>query len=195
MSAARRHAGAVVAAGVLGAAPALAAGIETPSSWLGLPMWVWGWLNLFVFWGLLAKFGLRPLRDYLARRRAAIAEGLEQAATQRRDAEAMRDELGTKIAALKTEMDEFLARNEEEGAREAERIREQAREDAAKLEQQTESQIENRVAQAKSELAAEATRLASELARETIEQRLTPEDRVRLFQENLARLGGGEARS
>ena len=60
---------AAVVAGLLLATAGHAAGVETPPTWLGLPRWVFAWLNLFVLWGFLWKAAGPMVRNYLETRR------------------------------------------------------------------------------------------------------------------------------
>jgi F-type H+-transporting ATPase subunit b len=165
------------------------AAVEAPTSWLGLPTWVWAWANLFVLWGLLYKFLGPMVRKGLAERKQAISEGIARAAQQHREAEQMSERLESQVAELKAQMDELVARSGEEAELDRQRILEQANAEGQRAAEQARAEIRNRTAQARTELRTYAAQLAADLAAERIAERLTAEDRRRIFDENLHRLG------
>ena len=167
---------------------ASAAGPEPPSTWLGLPTWVWAWANLFVLFGILFKFAGPFVKNYFVERRKGINDSLALAKKQRRDAENMRDELNNQIGELKQQMAEMVERAKAEGERERNEILQQAEAERERLIEQTQAEIDSRVTRARAELRGHAAHLAADLAREQISSQLSAADRGRLFEENLARL-------
>lgn len=159
-----------------------------PEHWLGLPIWVWGWANLVVFWGALIYFAGPALRSFLERRREGIRADLHNARRQRSEAEEMRAGLEQRVEELKGEMDRLIERGEQEGNREREEILEQARRECERVVEQTRDEIDNRVARARVELSQLTTRLAASIAERRISEQLTAEDRRRIFERNLDRL-------
>lgn len=176
---------------LLAAAPqaALAAGVERPESWLGVPSWVWAWANLFVLWGILYKFLAPVIRKGLAERKRTIAESLQQAEWQRKEAQQMSARLEQQVAELKAQMDDLVQRSVKEGEVEHQKILDQAESEAVRVLDQATAEIRNRTGQARSELRAYAAELAAELASQRVASQLTGEDRQRIFEENLQRFG------
>lgn len=168
--------------------PAAGAAVTPPERWLGLPIQVWAWANLVVFWGALFYFAGPALRSFLVRRREGIQADLDNAARQRTEAEEMRSGLEAKLAELEAEMKHLAQRGEEEGEKEHAQILEQAKQEGERILEQTKGEIDNRVAQAHVELKELTARLAAGLARRRVKERLTAEDRRSLFARDLARL-------
>lgn len=169
------------------------AATEAPESWLGLPTPFWAWANLAVFWGLLLYFTLPLVRSFFTRRRAGIKSDLENARRQQAEAEEMRSGLEARLEELAAEMERLGQRSEEEGEKEHRQILEQARAESERILEQTKDEIDNRVAQSKAELTALTARLAAGLAKSRVEQRLSSENRRRIFERNLVRLREREA--
>ena len=157
-------------------------------TWLGVPMWVFGWINLAVFWGVLLKFLVPFLKTTLAERKASIATAQQHAAQQRVEAEQMHANLSQQIEELKNEVSELAARSEREGRREHEELLVLAEVERKRILEQARDEIENRMREARSELVAFTAQLAAQLATEKVASLLTAEDRRRLFDVNLTRL-------
>lgn len=170
------------------AMPVLAAEEGGAETWLGLPVSVWLWLNLILFWGAILYFLVPPVRSFLEQRRAEIHDSLVHAKEQRRDAQELKNSLEGRIDDLKREMNDLVKRAEQDGERERAAILAQAETERQRLVQQTEDEIELRMTQARQELTAHAAELASELARERLVSELSADERRRLFDEGLDRL-------
>lgn len=184
MSRAPRAAGGLLVLGAI-AVPALAATGGGSDTWLGLPVWVWAWGNLLVFWGILVRFAGPLVRDYFVQRRLRIRDELQRAAQQRREADEMRAELTQKLAELHADVDRLRAESEEQGQREREEILAHAERERERVVEQTRAEVEQRVKRARQELIQLSAALAADLAREQLEREITPEDRRRLVARGL----------
>jgi F-type H+-transporting ATPase subunit b len=178
---------ALVAAALVGALPAAAAG-EASATWLGLPTWIWMLANLVIFFGLLGYLLAPPINSFLDARARRIHEELEEAREQRAEAAELQAGLGQKVAALEAQIEEILARAETEGHREHDAILEQAVHEQDRLLAQAQREIDHRLVQARQELKDFTAELSARLAREQLERELGREDRRRIFRRNLARL-------
>ena len=89
LDAAGRIAGTALVAAV--SLPALAneSGGEA-ATFLGLPRWLWLWLNLLLFLGILGYFIVPGIRRFLDGRSKEIASNLERARTQQEEARRMK---------------------------------------------------------------------------------------------------------
>lgn len=181
----KRTVAAVTATLAAAATPAFAATGTGGDTWLGLPVWVWAWGNLLVFWGILVRFAGPFVRDFFVQRRQRIRADLERAALQRREAEEMRTSLTRQLAELHAEVDRLRAESEAQGQRERQEILAQAERDRERVVEQTRAEIEQRVKRARQELIQLSADLAAELARERLEREITPEDRRRLVDRGL----------
>ena len=178
--------GAAIAAAV--SLPALANESGEASTFLGLPRWVWLWLNLLLFLGILGYFIVPGIRQFLDGRSKEIASNLERARTQQEEARRMKQDLSGQIEALRREMEDLVKRTEVDAEREREEILAQAERERERLLQQTQQEIELRTGLARKELQRYAAELAANLARERIEREVDPEKLERLFDESLTRL-------
>jgi F-type H+-transporting ATPase subunit b len=183
----------VVAGAALAAAaslPALANEKGEAATFLGLPRWVWLWLNLILFLGILGYFLVPGIRRFLDSRSKEIENSLERARTQQEEARRMKEDLSGQIEKLRREMDELVKRTETDAEREREEILAQAERERERLLQQTQEEIALRTGLARKELQRYAAELAAQLARERIEREVDPTKQERLFAESLARLEG-----
>ena len=167
------------------ASPVLAAEGGGADTWLGLPVWVWAWGNLLVFWGILIRFAGPLVRDFFTQRKLRIRDELLRAAVQRREAEEMRATLGRQIAELHAEVERLRADSDQQGERDRQQILAQAERDRERIVQQTGAEIDQRAKRARQELVALSADLAAELARQQIERTITPEDEKRLVHRGL----------
>jgi len=159
-----------------------------PETFLGLPKWIWMSANLLVFLGLLAKYVGVPISGLLETRSKSIAEDLEQAEGQRREAKEMKASLEEQVTALERQLNDVIARAEEDGAEERREILARAERERERLLEQAQEEIDLRISQAKAELTEHTARLAAELARQKLASSIGPQDLDRLFDDNLGRL-------
>ena len=179
-------AGATLAAAV--SLPALANESGESATFLGLPRWVWLWLNLLLFLGILGYFIVPGIRRFLDGRSKEIASNLERARTQQDEARRMKQDLSGQIEGLRREMEDLVKRTEADAEREREEILAQAERERERLLQQTQQEIELRTGLARKELQRYAAELAAGMARERIEREVDPRKLERLFDESLTRL-------
>lgn len=171
--------------------PLLAAAAEgggESATFLGLPRWIWLWLNLLLFLGILGYFLVPGIKQFLETRSREIRDSLERARTQEHEARRMEADLGGQLAALRREMDELIRRTEADAERERAEILAQAERERERLLQQTQQEVALRVAQAKKELQRHAAELAANLARERIVRDVEPATLERLFDQSVERL-------
>lgn len=161
---------------------------------LGLSPLFWKVANLVVFFGLLAYLLVRPLSRFFRTRREQIVSHMREAVHQQQEAERLRSEMETKVAALSGEIAALKERLRRAGEREREALGRQGDEEAARLIGQIGQEAARRVEDARRELASEAATVAAELALELLQRELTPEDRERIFRTTLERLAARAAR-
>jgi len=174
---------------LLYAVPALASPAkEAPTTFLGLPVWLWKTANLLVFFGLLVYLLAKPLSGFFHARREEIARQLADAARAREDAVKMKAEMESRVASLQGEIASLRDRLRTDGERERAELGRQGETEAARLLAQLDQEAQRRVAEARTQLAGEAAAIAADLARELLERELTPADRERIFKRTLERL-------
>jgi F-type H+-transporting ATPase subunit b len=158
------------------------------ATFLGLPRWIWLWLNLLLFLGILGYFLVPTIKQFLETRSREIRDNLERARTQQDEARRMKIDLSGQIDALRREMEELVRRTEADAEREREEILAQAERERERLLAQTQQEVALRTAQAKKELQRYAAELAASMARERIEREVDPRQLERLFEDSLGRL-------
>jgi F-type H+-transporting ATPase subunit b len=174
---------------LLYAVPALASPEkEAPTTFLGLPVWLWKTANLLVFVGLLVYLLAKPLSRFFHSRREEIARQIAEAGRQREEAVRMKAEMDTRVAALQSEIAALRERLSSDGERERGELERQGDAEAARLLGQLDEEANRRVAEARTQLAGEAAQIAADLAMELLERELTPADRERIFKRTLSRL-------
>lgn len=168
--------------------PSAWASTDMSGTWMGVPLVVWAWANMVVFWGFLWKFAGPGLREFLQKRKRDISEGLDRAQNQVVEAQEMRSKLSAQLDEFREQLAEQTERVRVEAERERERILQQAEADRVKLLEQTEREIDNQAAKARDELQQVAANLAASLASEKLAARLDGDGRDRLFDQDLDRL-------
>jgi F-type H+-transporting ATPase subunit b len=173
----------LVAASPAGAAGAVhAEGPPTAQQWLLL---LFTCINFAVFVYLLRRFTGSPLRDFLRGRRKEIVDLMAEAAREKAEAQALKDEYQAKLARLEDAKQELIAEVQRMAESDAAKLLAAAAEAAARLKRDAERAAQSDHDRAVRELRAEAARLAAALAAEDIRQRLDPAVRQRLVDEFL----------
>ena len=178
----------IVTVAFLLAAPALASESAAPSTFLGLPVWLWKTANLLVFFGLLVYLLAKPLSQFFHTRREEVARALADAARQREEAVQMKAEMEKRVAALQQEIATLSERLRSDGEREKAELERAGQAESVRLLAQLDQEAQRRVAEARTRLAGEAAEIAAEMALELLQRELTPADRERIFKRTLERL-------
>jgi F-type H+-transporting ATPase subunit b len=145
-------------------------------------------INTAIVYWVLYRFGKKPLREALARRKSNLLRGIEEASALRDEARRRLTEYEDKLARIDQEIER--ARTEMREAGEAERIRvlAEARAKGERLEREARATIELELKQARDELLAESVRRAVADARRQIERDILPTDQLRLLNDYLGSL-------
>jgi F-type H+-transporting ATPase subunit b len=178
----------LVAAGLLLLAqPALAA--EGGDGW-GVLLTIGRFFNLALVIGVLVWVARKPLAQFYASRTATIREQLEEAQKARVEAETKLAEVESRMSQLDDELRAIKEAAERDGHQEYERLVAAAERDADKVLERARQEIEGMTRAAQIELKAHAAELAVRLAEEKIRHDINDEDRSRLFDRFITRLGG-----
>jgi len=171
------------------AAPTLAAE-GASETFLGLPRVLWYATNLVAFLGLLVYLLAKPLSRFFRSRRHEITHGLEEATSQKLEAERLRSEVASRVASLESEISALRERLRRDGERERDALEKLGEQELARLLAQVDAEASRRVEETRTRLASEAAGIAAELALELLEKELTGADRERIFSRTLERLRG-----
>jgi F-type H+-transporting ATPase subunit b len=178
---------ALIAASLLVATPALAAG-GGGETWLGLPRWIFLTINLTIFLGAIIKFGIPRITAFLDARSTAIRESLALAKRQEADVAALSQRLEEGLAKIEREIVELEAKTERDAAREQADILTAAEAEKVRIAAQALAEREHRIDQARAELTRHAATLAAQLAAHKLDAGLDDSTRARFFADGVASL-------
>jgi len=187
---------------VVAAAPGLLAASEEVSGSdlikpnLGTLFWTALTFLIFVF--LLGKFAWRPLMGALDARESSIREGIENAKTDRQEAERVLAEHKQLVAGAHRDRAAALAAAQEEGERLKAEILDEARKQREQVLAQGDAQVQAGLRQAKTELRAVVVDLAIQAAGKLLDKNLDDAAQRQLVEQHLAdleRSGGSSAAS
>ncbi|HEX9689207.1 MAG TPA: hypothetical protein VGB47_09090 [Thermoanaerobaculia bacterium] len=166
---------------------------EHASTFLGLPLWLWQLVNLALFLAALLYFVARPLAAMFRNRQLAVEERLREAKALRAEAARLEAEVHERMARLDQEIAEIRARGLAEGETERATLSEKGDREVERVRREADEEIGRRLAAAKQELRRTAADLTAGVAREVLAAQINDEDRRRLLEESVARLGENRA--
>jgi F-type H+-transporting ATPase subunit b len=179
-------------AGLVFSAGPAAAAEGGSGGWGGVVLTIGRLFNLALVIVVLVWMARKPLAGFYASRTAGIREQLEEAQAARAEAEAKLAEVEGRMARLDEELRQIKETAEREGQDEYRRLAAAAAADAEKIVERARQEIEGMTRAAHIELKAHAAELAVRLAEKRIRRDITDEDRARLFERFVTRVGGGE---
>ncbi len=156
--------------------------------WLGIGKLA----NLILVISVLVWVARKPLANFFVARTQTIRDQLAEAQKARQDAEARLAEIEAAMSSLDRELQEIRAAAEKEAHEEYQRLVSAAERDAEKLIDRARREIEGITRAAQIELKAHTSELSVKLAKEKIQREMTEEDRSRLFERFVAKVGGSE---
>jgi F-type H+-transporting ATPase subunit b len=168
-----------------------ASGGESDPSMLVMPQFgliFWTFVTFLLLAFVLGRFAWKPLLGAIEARERSIEESLDQARTEREEAEKLLEEHKALVAQARRERAEAMA----EGQRDAERIKgdivEEGRKQREKLLEQAEAQIQAEMRQARAELRGIAADLSIKAAGRLLSSQLDEQAQRRLVEEYLDEL-------
>lgn len=172
-----------------GTAFASAEGAEGGGSWSPW-MLLWRVINTAALIGLLVYFLKKPMVNFFSERHAQIQKDLEDAKEQRERAERTIAEYEKKIGEMGRELDKMRDELRKAAAIESEKVVSNADRMAASMVESAQVAAEQEVRKAKMILKNEAVGLAVELAESLIREKINKDDRKRIVEEYLVKVGG-----
>lgn len=162
----------LVAAG-LAVAPVAMASEPAHHQGAGIPIGplVFSAINLLIFIGILARFVLPAVRDWVRDRRASVVKALEDAARAKAEALSLRTQWEARLAAIDQTIAEMRAQSRLDAERERDRILATAQKTAESIRKDAERAAAYEVRRTqqllRAELVKQAVRLAEDAARTT----------------------------
>ncbi len=173
--------------GLLFASAAEAGGAHHEGAkFLGLPAWIWKFINMLAFFGFLAWLIGGPVKRALASRREQIQQEAEEARERRAKADQLAADIQTRLSHIEEEIVAIRERAKVEGERQQRELIAAAEAEAQKILQNARNEVDNRIKHARHELTEYAGQLASERAEQILREKITDADRHKLFQESLS---------
>ena len=165
---------------------------EEPRWWDYPGFELWKFINLAVFVLLLVYILTRKanLGEAFRTRRETIKRELARAQQERDAAVAKLKEVEERLARLDNEVQDIKEKSTVEAAEERERIAHSTETEVAKLSEQAQREIENAGKAAKKELRRYTAEQSVQMAEQLIRREMRPEDDARLISHNLEDLGG-----
>lgn len=145
-------------------------------------------VNFVIFVGLLVYFLRRPLKDFLANRRLAIAQQLDESRELKESAQTRHDEIAGRISVFGREVEEMLDRVRRECAVERERAIANAQEAGQALQRSAQRGVEKELDKARHDLRSETVELAMEVAEKVLRAAVSLDDHRRLASEYFQRI-------
>lgn len=162
---------------------------EHAAAFLGIPLWIWQLANLVLFLGVLLYFVARPIAAMFRKRQLEVEERLREAKAMRAEAARLEADVHERMARLDVEIAEIRGRAIAEGEAERSTLAERANHEVERVRRESEAEIGRRLTAAKLELKQTAADLTASTARELLSSQITDEDRRRLLDESVTRLG------
>ncbi|MGA2260962.1 MAG: ATP synthase F0 subunit B [Acidobacteriota bacterium] len=174
------------------ALPAVAWAAENEGGRSDLLLEIGKFVNLLLVVGVLVWIARKPLANFFAGRTQAIRDQLEEAQRARREAEARLAEISSAMSSLDDELRQIRETAEKEAQEEYQRLLSAAERDAEKIVDRARREIDGMTRAAQLELKAQVAELSVQLAKEEIQHEMTDDDRSRLFERFVAKVGGRE---
>ena len=153
-------------------------------------MLLWRVINTVALIALLVYFLKKPLVTFFAERKEQISKDLDDAREQRERAERLLKDYEAKIAGMEQELAKMRAELAKASEAESKKLLESADVMSAKMVEAAKLAAEQEVRKAKATLRNEAVDLAVELAEALIREKITDQDRRRIVEDYLDKVGG-----
>lgn len=155
---------------------------------------VFKWVNFVMVFGAGAYFARKPLAAAFAGQRRAIQGAIAEARQAREQSQARLAEGERRLARLGDEIEALRREALESGAAEQQRLQEATQREAGRILATARAEIESAGRAARLELRAYSARLAVTLAEKRLQQQLTPERQVALFEAAVGQLAAASAK-
>lgn len=173
---------------MLSATAAMAAS-EGGSSWTPWLL-MWRVINTVALVGLLIYFVKKPLVNFFQERKNSIARELEEAKEKRDEAVRLIEEYKTKMAGMEQELAKMSGELKKAAESDSQKLVATAEKLAAAMMESAKMTAEQEVRKARILLKNEAVELAMTMAEALIKQKINDQDRKRIVEDYLVKVGG-----
>ncbi|MBI4963937.1 MAG: ATP synthase F0 subunit B [Desulfomonile tiedjei] len=171
------------------ASSALAASEAGSSPWT-MSMLLWRVVNTVALLALLIYFLKKPLVNFFKERKAKIEQDLAEAVEQRRKAEELIKEYQMKLAGMEQELEKMRGELQKAAEGESQKVIASADKMSVAIIESAKIAAEQEVRKAKVALKDEAVTLAVELAESLIREKISDDDRKKIVEDYLVKVGG-----
>lgn len=162
---------------------------HAPRTYFGINENILKFLNMVLFFGLLAYLLAGPIKKAFNERGGTIRSQLAEAKVRREKAGSFAADMDERLRKLETEVAQILERAQEEGDRQKRELIAAGEAEAQKILATARNEVDARLKAARKELTDYAGQLAADRAKAILEQSLTDADRRRLFAESVEQIG------
>ena len=166
---------------------------EGSAKFLGLPTWIWKFVNMVLFLGFLVWALKGPVKSAIASRHEQIRREATEAQERRTRSEQMANEISARLAKLEEDVKTIRERAQIEGERQKKEMIAAAEAEAKKILQGARNEVDSRLKAARQELTEYAGELASERAEKLLREKITDADREKLFRDSLTEVEGARS--
>jgi F-type H+-transporting ATPase subunit b len=168
-------------------------GHEAPKTYFGIPGWILKLVNMLLFLGVLGWFLGGPIKKALIDRRVQIQADAEEAKARRAKADQLATDIQARLTQIENDVRGIQERAQAEGEKQKRELIAAAEAEAQKILQSARNEVDNRLKRARHELTEYAGELATQRAEQILREKVTDNDRERLFDESVREVA--EARS
>ncbi|MEA2162468.1 MAG: F-type H+-transporting ATPase subunit b [Thermoanaerobaculia bacterium] len=166
---------------------------EAPKTYFGIPGWLLKLVNMLLFFGVLAYLIGGPIKNALANRRVQIQADAEEARARRTKADQLAGDIQARLTQIEADVRGIQERAQSEGERQKRELIAAAEAEAQKILQSARNEVENRLKHARHELTEYAGELATQRAEQILREKVTDQDRSRLFEESVREVEGARS--
>jgi F-type H+-transporting ATPase subunit b len=166
---------------------------EPPKTYFGIPGWILKLANMLLFLGVLGWFLGGPIKKALGDRRVQIQTDAEEAKARRAKADQLAADIQARLTQIENDVRAIHDRAQAEGEKQKRELIAAAEAEAQKILQSARNEVDNRLKRARHELTEYAGELATQRAEQILREKVTDNDRERLFDESVREVA--EARS
>lgn len=148
-------------------------------------------INVFILFFALSYLLFNPVREVLEKRKKKIAGELEQAASDKTNAEAMKAEYEAKLKEVSKEADEILETARRKAKNREEEIVQEAKAEAARIIERGSREVELEKKKAVDELKQELVTIAAMMAEKAVGNSIDVRIQDALIDETLREMGEG----
>ncbi len=145
-------------------------------------------LNFAVMLGILLKFAIKPLKNFLQNRHNSVKERVDEADRLLKEAETLKKTYETKLAELDSEMEAFRRTAIQEAEQEKSKIKAEAVAMANRIRQQAQLAYDQEMKDAMTAVQAQIARRTLQAAETAIKQVFKEEDHKKMVDEFIASL-------